>query len=49
MNYKLEKRIFKIATICPNRALKSVRSFIDHCTDNIHKKIVHSFYQHLLQ
>ena len=42
------KKIFKMAKICPNTAPKSGRSFIDRCTDEIHTKIVHSFYQRLL-
>jgi hypothetical protein len=45
MNYKLQKKLFKIVAICSNIAPKSVRPHIDHYMDDIHKKIVHNFYQ----
>ena len=41
------KHIFKIAAICPCTAPKSFRPCIDQFTDDIHRKIVHSFYHHL--
>ena len=37
-----------MAASCPNSAPKSDRTRFDRCTDDIHRKIVQGFYQHLL-
>ena len=38
-----------MAAIRPNTAPKSIRLCIDHSTNDIHRKIIHSFYQLRLQ